>query len=303
MNTKADETRANDIITVDQLREEIVRFRSLCKSRQIALKENTCLHVAITEAERWIAGDKDIGVPDWDMLSQERGIGVADDILVGWQIASSCNLLARNSVTALTEHLAGIVSFPINDGDRQQQFWDECYEIDCAADVVTFGEKVSFIKRKQRTTRTKKRVEFLIRNEWPAECKRPRNLNTIRMNVTKAVEKIAERDRPGLVFLSLQNILQHPSAYDTARDKDEYLLNLKRRFQKDKHEIEQAVLAGLQNSPAVGCVIHCCDLVRYMPSDCLGRPLTRSLLDAGGRWIKENVIGEAILLLENGITR
>lgn len=288
----------DEILTPNAISRELTDFRGLCGNVGVSIQTGTCLAAALSEAEAFADGTQDIGVPDWDMLPQERGIAIAEDILVGWHVASSSNLLARHNVTALAEHLNDLARLPLNDVDRQQEFLDTAYELQCAGDFMSGGVRVSFIRRAQQSATTQKRVEFLIRHRWPAECKRPRVLGTISKNIALIREKLDERSAPGVACICLENVLNTGSSYTTAEDKQDYLQQLERRYRPLERAILDPIVAEMQDSTIVGCLLHHSELIRYSGNDTVGRIVVRTLVTRSGSVVRTDTIPQVIAILQ-----
>lgn len=221
---------------VQQLADDVRVLKETFHRRKIDLPNDSLLATYLAEAENFI-NETNKKTPSTSVRALENEKAqCADQILMIYRIASSYRLLKKSHQLTKNLHEIAIKNTTIQ---QKEQFRDNEYEIYSASQFVQCDRRVNFIRDSGTiSSRYKKRVEFLVNNRFPVECKRPQKLSNVVGLIDEASVKIAERNdeyygekmvAPGLICISLDVAMRSNSSFDELENVQGFVDALKKK--------------------------------------------------------------------------
>lgn len=261
----------------------------LFRERGVEVPVGSALRGLLDEVEKFVEGSQDLTPSETHSETDDRVVGLGRPLLQASQLWEALRALDDICSPKLAGKMRTLASFSARSTAHLAQFDDAIYEFLCAAEIAAAGRRVSFLDQRQGS-RFRQRVEFLISHRWPVECKRPRSTDKLLRNIRAAVDKICERETPGLIFIALDWILAGESPYRETAGEDALIQEVAQEWKELWKSQKPRVLAALAGSRVSGVVFHASVLAYYHDEGMIGLPRLRLGLLPDGTEIHNQVI-------------
>lgn len=175
-------------------------------SRSIPIDPKSELWFVLDEMDHFCKGTRDLKGTDSQSATDDRAVEVGRDLLRGLRIDNALDSLTGAKVPHLSETLRTLSSFTHGNTQHRFQFDQSEYELHMAAQFQGHGQRISFVDTR-RPSRYRQRVEFMVGYKYPVECKHPQAERRIVPNIDAALQKLEERQMPGILCIGLENAL------------------------------------------------------------------------------------------------
>ncbi len=257
-------------------------IRAIYSKRSADIAAGSVLSYCLDEAAKFVGRQRDLLLPtgfaEQDELDQRVGL----PLHTVYRVAKSLDGLDAADVPKLAEKMRDLARFRSGDQEQESQFREAEYELLCAMEFLTADGRPAFIVNDKKD-RYQKNVEFLIRHKWPVECKRPRVRNRVVANIRAAIEKIAEREQPGVVCLSLDEALSLDPAERVVLDVESACEVANAKLRALWEVIGNDALDALAGTLVVGVLFHQTVLVKTC-DDTVNMPVFRAVATPQGTW-------------------